>query len=204
LLPLEPRRGPVPASFARVIDRCLARKKEARFQSYDELLAALEAAGPRPVIDAGALPRALAWAIDVSVFVIALMSSAALGIGLVPRVFVSFAMLLLWLSAGALAVRATPGLWMMRLVLARPNGDEVSPGAVIVRSVLQYLWVPFAGLALAALYNAWSGVAQSVLLAALTITAGFSLVGSIARLIGSARRTLVDRIAATRVLVFVR
>lgn len=202
--PLEPRRGPVPASFARVIDRCLARKKEARFQSYDELLAALEAAGPRPVIDAGALPRALAWAIDVSVFVIALMSSAALGIGLVPRVFVSFAMLLLWLSAGAIAVRATPGLWMMRLVLARPNGDEVSPGAVIVRSVLQYLWVPFAGLALAALYNAWSGVAQSVLLAALTITAGFSLVGSIARLMGSARRTLVDHIAATRVLVFVR
>ena len=132
------------------------------------------------------------------------MSSAALGIGLVPRVFISFAMLMLWLAAGAIAVRATPGLWMMRLVLSRPNGDELPRGAVVLRSLLQYLWVPFAGLALAALYNAWSGVAQSGLLAALTITAGFSLVGSIARFFGTARRTLIDRIAATRVLVFVR
>ncbi|MBM4779527.1 MAG: protein kinase [Archangiaceae bacterium] len=202
--PLEPRRGAVPVSFARVIDRCLARKKEERFQSYDELIAALQAAGPRPVIDAGALPRALAWAIDVSVFVIALMSSAALGLGLVPRVFISFAMLMLWLWAGAVAVRATPGLWMMRLVLSRPNGDELPRGAVVLRSLLQYLWVPFAGLALAALYNAWSGVAQSGLLAALTITAGLSLMGSMARFFGTARRTLIDRIAATRVLVFVR
>ena len=202
--PLEPRRGPVPASFARLIDRCLARKKTERFQSYDELIAALEAAGPRPVIDAGALPRAMAWAIDVSVFVIALVSSAALSIGLVPRVFGSFVLLLAWLAAGAMAVRATPGLWMMRLVLSRPGGDELRASTVVLRSVVQYLWVPFAGLALAALYNAWSGLAQAALLAALAITAGFSLVGSLARFMGSTRRTLIDRLTATRVLVFVR
>lgn len=201
--PLAPRRGAVPVAFAQVIDRCLERDRSKRFQSYDELLAALEAAGPKPIIDSGALPRALAWGIDTSVFVGALLGAAPLGIGLVPRVGLAFAVLLAWLIIGAATVRATPGLWMMRLVLSGPDGEERSPVRILLRSALQHLWLLFGGLALAALYGSWSGGLQVVLLAGLALTVSVSLVGSLARLSAS-RRTLLDRLFKTRVLVFVR
>ncbi len=200
---LAPRRGAVPAAFAAVIDRCLERDKHQRFQNYDELLEALEAAGPKPIIDAGALPRAMAWGLDTSVFVGALLGAAPLGIGLVPRVGLAFVALLAWLLAGAGAVRATPGLWMMRLVLGGPNGEECSAARVLVRGLLQHLWLPFSGLALAAIYGSWSGAGQAVLLACLALIMSVSLLGSLARFSAS-RRTLLDRLFKTRVLVFVR
>ena len=201
--PLMPRRGAIPAAFAEVIDRCLERDKGERYQNYEELLAALEAAGPKPVIDSGALPRAMAWGIDTSVFVGALLGAAPLGIELVPRIVLAFAVLLVWLMAGAVTVRATPGLWMMRLALAGPHGEERSAIRIVARSLVQHLWIVFGGLALAALYGSWSAGLQAVLLAALAVTATVSLGGSLARL-GAGRRTLLDRIFKTRVLVFVR
>lgn len=201
--PLAPRRGAVPAAFAEVIDRCLERDRSKRYQNYDELLEALEAASPKPVIDSGALPRAMAWGIDTSVFVGALLGAAPLGIGLVPRVALAFGVLIAWLLAGALTVRATPGLWMMRLVLAGPDGEERSAARIFARSVLQHLWLPFGGLALAALYGSWSSGGQALVLAGLLMTMSVSLVGSLARFSAS-RRTLLDRLFGTRVLVFVR
>jgi hypothetical protein len=68
---------------------------------------------------------------------------------------------------------------------------------------VQHVWLIFGGLALAALYGSWSGAAQAILLAGLALTASVSLVGSFARFSAS-RRTLLDRLFKTRVLVFVR
>lgn len=200
---LKPRRGPVPAAFAAVIDRCLARDPAQRFQDYDALLAALDGAAPRPRIDAGALPRALAFGLDSAVFAGLLAGLAPAGLGLVPRVGVAFAGLLAWLGVGALVARATPGLWMMRLALSGPDGEERSRARVFARGVAQHLWLLFGGLSLAALYHSWSSAAQAGLFSGLAAAVGVSLVGALARF-SADRRTLVNRLFATRVLVFVR
>jgi hypothetical protein len=201
--PLVPRRGRIPLAFAEVIDRCLARDLSQRFQSYDELIAALEDAAPKPQIDAGALPRAMAWAIDVAVFVLALVTSAALPVGLLARVGLAFIVLVGWLAVGAQVTGATPGLWMMRLLLTSPDGESVSRAKLLVRGVAQHLWLIFAGLTLTALYNGWSTGVQLAVLAGLAITFVVGVLGSLLRFSGG-RRTLMDRLFGTRALVFVR
>lgn len=201
---LVPRRGAIPLAFAKVVDRCLARDKGRRFQSYDELLEALEVAAPKPLIDAGALPRVLAGAIDLGAFLIALVGGGAAGVALLPRVVAAWVVLLAWLAAGALGPGSTPGLWMLRLGLAGPAGEERSAGRVFVRSALQHLWVLFAGLSLAALYGSWSAPACAGLLTALGVTGLLALGGALWRFVGSGRRTLIDRLTGFRALVTVR
>lgn len=201
---LTSRRGSVPRAFAEVIDRCLERDRAKRFQTYDELLTALEAAAPRPTIDAGALPRALAATIDASLFGLVLVGTAALPLSLVERVALSAGALVAWLVAGALLVRSTFGLWMMRLTVADVRGEELSAGRIVSRGLLQHLWLPIAGLSLAALYNSWSEGAQVGLLLALALSVLVSLGGTVARLFGPHRQTLVDRLLGSRVLVVVR
>jgi hypothetical protein len=201
--PLTPRRGRIPASFAAIVDRCLERDLTKRFQSWDELIAALEAAAPKPQIDAGILPRVMAWVLDVSVFALALVTSAALPVPLGARVALAFGVLVAFLAIGAKVTHATPGLWMMRLLLTSPEGEERPTSALVLRGVVQHLWLVFGGLALAALYNAWSTSVQLVLLVALTITFAVGVLGALLRL-SATRRTLIDRLFGTRALVFVR
>ncbi len=202
--PLAPRRGAVPLAFAKVIDRCLERDKTKRFQTYDELLDALEQAGPKPLIDAGGLPRALAWAIDVGVFLAVLGGSSALGLELLGRVALSWGTLVAWLGVGAVVFGATPGMWMMRLGFAGPQGEERSAARLFARALLHHLWVPLAGLLVVALYNSWPMRDQLALLGGVATTALFSLGGALARFVGTGRRSAVDRLMGTRVLVTVR
>ncbi|MDX2012165.1 MAG: protein kinase [Myxococcaceae bacterium] len=201
--PLSPRRGRIPAGFAAIVDRCLERDVSKRFQSWDELIAALEAATPKPQIDAGVLPRVMAWGIDVTVFAMALVTSAALPVGLGVRVVASFVLLVAFLVVGATVTRATPGLWMMRLLLTSPDGEELSTRTLVLRGVVQHLWLVFGGLALAAIYSSWSFPVQLGLLAGLAVTFSLGVLGSFLRL-GAGRRTLIDRLFGTRALVFVR
>ena len=62
---LEPARGA--PLVDRLLDRMMAKKPEARFGSYDELLEALDQASPRVTRPAGIYPRAAAVAIDLAV-----------------------------------------------------------------------------------------------------------------------------------------
>jgi hypothetical protein len=202
--PLLPRRGAIAPGFAAIVDRCLARDPNERFQNYDELIAALEAAGPKPLIDAGSLPRALAFAIDASVFVVPLMASAVVSRDVGIRVVLAFVALTAWLLLGAVWCRATPGLWLMRLVLTDDDGQALKVPRLMLRGVVQYAWLFFAGLALAGVYHAWSSSAQLTLAGVSLVFGAVSIFGALWRWVDVRRRTVVDRLFGTRVFVFVR
>jgi hypothetical protein len=72
-----------------------------------------------------------------------------------------------------------------------------------VRGLVQHLWLVFAGLTLAALYNGWSTGVQLAVLAGLAVSFSVGVLGSLLRFAGG-RRTLLDRLFKTRALVFIR
>jgi predicted Ser/Thr protein kinase len=188
----------IPRRFARIIDRCMERDLSKRFQDWDEVIAALDKAKPRPVIAAPARTRVMAWIIDVAPF--AFMAPilggemAVYGFLLLP-----FAYLI-----GALWLSASPGQWMMRLRTRVP--PDLRPGFVrmFVRGTVQHGWTAPAAYLLNAIYTSASQTQTLVvaIIAALLFVPG--VLGSVAFFFTRERRTLVDLLSGTRVLLDVR
>jgi hypothetical protein len=188
----------VPPKVAEVIDRCMARDLGQRFQTYDALIAALADAAPRPEVPASAVMRVLAWLIDVSIFAAAARFTVQL---FAPTGFIALA---LWVALGLFLTGSTPGQWMMRTVLRRPGDLPVSRLRGLARFLMQHGWLAFASWAVAGLYRSES--ATLVLGAAVGAGIGFlfGVLGSAAALFTTKRRTLVDILSGTEVLVDVR
>ena len=188
----------VPRRFARVIDRCMERDLGKRFQSWDEVIQALDAARPRPVVSAPAITRVLAWLLDVAPF--ALLARVLGG----ELAVYGFLLLPLWYLLGVVILGASPGQWMMRLRLRR--NPDLRPGflRVFARGTLQHAWTAAAALWLNAVYTS-AGEARLLGLTALAgILAAPPLLGSLWFFFNREHRTLVDLVSGTRVLLDVR
>jgi hypothetical protein len=184
----------LPRRFAAVIDRCMERELSKRFQTWDELIAALDAATPRPIVPAGSGPRVLSWLIDLTVF------AAVTRVTLQMAPLLGFLALALWVLAGGALLSASPGQWMMRLKLRRPPDLRAPPWRVWLRFLLQHGWLAFGALAVAALYRGGEGLAYAWAGAAALLFA-LGVLGSVAKLFNKDGRTLVDLLSGTRVLV---
>lgn len=194
---LSERKPDLPRKFTAVIDRCLERDKRKRFQNYDELIAALDEAAPRPEVPGSSMQRMLALAVDLAVFVGVTFATFKLA----P--LAGFVALLVWLVAGYAVTRSTPGQWMSRLSLRRPGDAPVRFPRYLARCLLQHGWLAAAAAMLGALYS--SETAQLTVFAALAALLAIpSLAGALAALFSKERRTLVDRLTGTQVLVDMR
>ena len=192
---LSVRAPQVPAPVAQIIDRCMERDLTKRCQDYDHLIASLDAAAPRPEVPASGVQRALAWLIDVAVF------AAAARFTLQLFAPVGFLALALWVGLGLVLVGSTPGQWMMRTVLRRPGDVPVSFFRGFARFLLQHGWLLFLSLTIAAVYRS-----DQVVVWAAGAGLGFvvSVLGGLAALFTRGRRSLVDILTGTQVLVDVR
>ena len=188
----------LPIAFADVIDRCLERDKTKRFQDYAELIDALKKAQPKPIIPATIVSRVLSWMLDVSVFAVVTAFTRAL----FP--LLGFGVLALWVMGGIVALGATPAQWMMRLALRRPPDNPVSALRGFTRFLLQHAWLAFAILLVSSLYESASETVHGVYAVLTVAFALLGLVGAGAALFSKERRTLVDRLTRTVVLVDVR
>jgi hypothetical protein len=194
---LAERARDIPRRFAALIDRCMERDLNRRFQSWDEVIATLDAAMPRPIVPAPSTPRVLSWLVDLAVF-------AAVARGTLQQwPLLSFAALAVWVIAGAAVLGATPGQWVMRLMLRRPPDLRVPFSRVLLRFAAQHGWLAFGALAVALVYQKESVETYLyALFAAALFLVGVG--GSVLHLFTRERRTLVDLLSGTRVLVDVR
>ncbi|MBL8957520.1 MAG: protein kinase [Myxococcaceae bacterium] len=184
----------LPRKVAALIDKCMERDLKKRFQTYDELIEAIDAAAPRPIVPAPSVPRMLSWLVDVAVFA----AVARVSLQIVP--VLGFLALFGWVLMGVLVVGSTPGQWMMRLKLRRPP-DLPSPFAnVLLRFVLQHGWLAFASLTVASIYQS-SGTLPFVYAGVGALLFLVGVAGSVLALFSKERRTLADRLSGTRVLV---
>ncbi len=195
---LRQRAKHVPARVADLIDRCMERDLSRRFQSYDALMDALDEAAPRPEVPASVMMRVLAWLIDVSIFAAAARFTVQ---SFAPTGFVA---LMVWVALGLFTVASTPGQWMMRTVLRRPGDLPVSKLRALGRFAAQHGWLAFGSLALAGAYRSEGSAAvfASAAMAGLGFLVG--VLGSAAALFTKGRRSLVDILTGTEVLVDVR
>ncbi len=195
---LRQRAKHVPAKVADLIDRCMERDLSRRFQTYDALIEALDDAAPRPEVPASPMMRVLAWLIDVSIFAAAARFTVQ---SFAPTGFVA---LMVWVAVGLFTVGSTPGQWMMRTVLRRPGDLPVSKLRAFGRSAAQHGWLAFGSLALAGVYRSEGSAA--VLASAAMAGVGFlvGVLGSAAALFTKGRRSVVDILTGTQVLVDVR
>ena len=191
---LESLQLELPRKVAALIDRCMARDLKQRFQSYDELIEAIDAAAPRPIVPAPSVPRMLSWLVDVAVF------GAVTRVSLQVLPVLGFFALFGWVLVGALLVGSTPGQWMMRLKLRRPPDLPAPFANVLLRFGLQHGWLAFASLTVASIYQS-SGTLLFVYAGLGAVLFFVGVAGSVLALFSRERRTLVDRLSGTRVLV---
>lgn len=186
----------VPAAFANVIDRCMAREKEGRFASFDELIDALIDAKPRPIITASSNVRVLAWAIDVAFFALVARSTLQLS----PLISIA-AFAVYWLGT-ALFTGSSPGHWMMRLSLRTLADERLAPAKLVMRFALQHGWLAFGALFIKSAYGA--GGLSEIFAALSALSALVGVGGAFAAVGNPLRQTLVDRLTESRVRVDVR
>jgi uncharacterized RDD family membrane protein YckC len=121
----------VPHRLAAIIERLMAKKPAERYASYDELIAALEAAAPDAVEYAGFWTRAAASLVNLG---IAALLVALLGwAGVIVH--------LLHITIGHAYWGLSVGKYLMRIRVQRTNGSLLGMRRSIVRTVLS-LWQP--------------------------------------------------------------
>ncbi len=142
----------VPAGFRAILERLLAKNRNDRYQSYDELIDDLEEVKPLSMPSAGLLPRGLAWLVDI--FCLFLMTVILfLPVRLGPIVeFLGEQTLLNWIIhlAAAVGVPAiaivyqwsrgtTPGKRLFQLRVVDSHGAVPSRTQIASRTGMQFL-----------------------------------------------------------------
>jgi hypothetical protein len=176
----------------------MARALAERFLDWDEVLEALDAARPRPILSAPWISRLLAWLVDLGLFV-----ALAARLGGELAVY-GFLLLPVWYLLGAVVLGASPGQWMLRLRLRRH--PDLRPGFVrlFARGTLQHAWTAPAAALLNAIYTSAPQGQVLALAGAAAALAIPSLLGSFWYFFNREQRTLVDLLSGTRVLLDVR
>ena len=152
-------------------------------------------AAPQPEVAPTPLVRGLAGAIDLLPALAVLRFAFARAPWAAPLFFAA------WLVLGHLALAASPGQWLMRLRLRTEDDGDVSPWRGALRALLQWGWFALLAVALSLTYASVESVALALGWAGLG-WAAVVLLGALPAVLR--RRTLVDRLTRTRVLVDVR
>jgi uncharacterized RDD family membrane protein YckC len=199
--------GEAPPQVVRLLQRMLAKKPDDRFATYDDLLAAIDAARPRAVTYAGVPTRAAVSVVDQVSFAVLVALLKAWAIPL-------FA---LYITAAIAWRGQTLGDRFFRVVVTREDGGRVAPWQALLRHVVCHWLGAVIGIEYFAI-NGWTGLtgylhesARIVRTDSMTHPAflvGAALVwngvfvalyamGMAAAVIDKRKRTLHDRVAGT-------
>jgi tRNA A-37 threonylcarbamoyl transferase component Bud32/uncharacterized RDD family membrane protein YckC len=126
---LAPR---VPKPLAAIVDRLMAKEPGGRYESYDDLIAALEKAAPERVRHGGFWVRGAAVAIDV------VLASAIIGV----LGMVGLGLHLGYVTLAHATRGQTLGKFLMNLSVRRPDGQMLGYGRSLARTVAS-MWLPF-------------------------------------------------------------
>lgn len=129
----------LPARFSELLMRLMAKAPEARFNTYDELIHALEHAKPKTSRPAGLTARALAAGIDlVLAAVLAKLVSA-----IAPPMpgIEGFCVIAYFISTLVLH-RITPGMWLLQLQLKDANHETPTRPKALLRLLAQAWSIP--------------------------------------------------------------
>jgi len=125
----------IPPRLAGVVDRLLEKKPDDRFATYDDLLAALEAAAPKAVEYAGFWARAAAGVFDagIAAALVALLSWP----GIIAH--------LVYVTVGHAWRGQTVGKYLLRMEVRRENRDDERPLNIALSAArtVAALWLPF-------------------------------------------------------------
>jgi uncharacterized RDD family membrane protein YckC len=138
--PLRVHNPHVPEVVEAIVDRMMAKDPAGRFASYDELIAALEAARNTRRELGGVRRRGFALAIDAALLAGAAVFARTWALALAFLYFVLFHRLL----------GQTPGKWLLGIRVETAAGERVSWRAALLR-FLVFAWGPVAWLVLGVL-----------------------------------------------------
>ncbi|MBK7579177.1 MAG: protein kinase [Myxococcales bacterium] len=122
----------VPKRLAAIVERLMSKEPAGRFDSYDDLIAALEAAAPETVRHAGFWVRGAAVGVDVG------LASLVIGLLGLPGLFLH----LIYVSVAHATRGQSLGKLLMNLQVRRPDGGRLGLGRSAVRTVAS-MWMPF-------------------------------------------------------------
>lgn len=187
----------VPRRVSNLVARCLEKEPERRFQTYEELIAAIEDALPREITPAGIFARLSATVFDA--LLVALMWVV------LPRElgFVIFGTAYFVLLESLFGW--TPGKRVMNLAVRRADGSRASPTRIGVRFLLTF-WFLFAAAGIFWLHRLrpenWEEFARaepiSALLLALLLL--LYLLGLLSMAVAHGKRAFHDSLTGTLVI----
>jgi uncharacterized RDD family membrane protein YckC len=122
----------VPLPLAAVIDRLMKKEPAARYASYADLIAALEAAAPTHVEPAGFFTRAVATALD------GIVASAVIGL----LGWIGLLLHIVYVTAAQAYFGQTAAKYLLRIRVERPDGTRLGLGRSLAR-VVAAMWLPF-------------------------------------------------------------
>jgi uncharacterized RDD family membrane protein YckC len=186
-----------------LLDRMMAKDPEARFASYDDLVVAIDQAAPALMRPAGFFVRGSAVMLDLILAFVVLLPLANL-IGEPWTNLLFWYAVIAYLMGTTVRFGRSAGKWLMEIEIV-PEGQTGRPGwrSAALRFIAQ--WGSFiAGVSLLEVINLWRKEFRTpgeiaVLVAVLALMLGPILVGGIASVFRSDKRSYWDRVARTRV-----
>ena len=130
--PLREACPAVPIPLAAIVERLMAKAVAARYASYADLVAALEAAAPTRVEPAGFWTRAAANVLD------GLVASAVIGLLGWGGLFLHIA----YVTVAQAYFGQTAAKYVLRIRVERPDGTRLGLGRSLAR-VVAAMWLPF-------------------------------------------------------------
>jgi len=194
VVPVRRARPDVPRALASIVDRCLRPDPAGRFQSHRDLALEVRRAAPQPQIPPAPVVRLLAGVLDL------LPALAVFYFFYEKAPWAAPAWLAVWLLAGIVFLGASPGQWLMRLRVRTDADGDVPEGRAAVRALLQWGWSATVAVGYSLITHG-ADVGSAVLVGGLA-WAAVALLGALPAALR--KRTLVDRLTRTRVLVDVR
>ncbi len=199
----------VPEGWRDVLGKLLAKEPEDRYQSYDELAAALEQLRPKSLPKAGRVQRGLAWLVDLGLahaaqqlFYGTLAAQSAEGLWRAHP----FAHLFVALAGGCVPVAAallqarwgtTPGKHLFQLRIADRHGARPRSPTLALRMIAQLLPI-----CAATVYHVLAALPTGPIGGLICLYAGLALIVDIGfALFDRQRRSLHDLIFGTQVVL---
>jgi uncharacterized RDD family membrane protein YckC len=130
--PLREACPAAPAPLAAIVDRLMKKDPGARYASYADLIAALEAAAPTRVEPAGFWTRAVATGLD------GILASLVIGLLGWGGLFLHIA----YATAAQAYFGQTAAKYVLRIRVERPDGTRLGLGRSLAR-IVAAMWLPF-------------------------------------------------------------